>query len=107
MKKKTTRLRKPKKSRLKIKSILIAAVTGIVIYFLFFAGPRNVVQYFKQKSHKKTLIRDINSLNKEKEQLKKESERLKNDLDYIEKIAREKYNMKKKDEKVYKIIKEK
>lgn len=65
------------------------------------------MQYIRQTSYKKQLEKDIQSLEKEKQQLEKEAKRLKTDMDYIEKIAREKYNMKKKDEKVYKIVKEK
>ncbi len=76
-------------------------------YLLFFSGPRNIVQFIRQSLYKKELQNQIKSLKNEKQHLKEEAERLKTDLDYIEKIAREKYNMKKKDEKVYKIIKEK
>ena len=91
----------------KILRLLISLGVMVIIYFLFFHGPRSVVQYIKQTSYKKSLQKDIQSLEQEKKSLEKEASRLKNDLDYIEKIAREKYNMKKKDEKVYKIIKEK
>ncbi len=91
----------------KILRLLALAGAVVIIYFLFFNGPRSVVQYIRQTSYKKQLEKDIQSLEKEKRQLKKEAKRLKTDMDYIEKIAREKYNMKKKDEKVYKIVKEK
>ncbi len=87
--------------------ILIGITLFIVIYYLFFSGPRSIIQYIKQTSYKNSLKQEIQKLQKEKNELQKESDRLKNDLDYIEKIAREKYNMKKKDEQVYKIIKEK
>ncbi|MCD6376988.1 MAG: septum formation initiator family protein [Caldisericaceae bacterium] len=87
--------------------LLTVAGAVVIIYFLFFHGPRSVVQYIRQTSYKKQLEKDIQSLEKEKQQLEKEAKRLKTDMDYIEKIAREKYNMKKKNEKVYKIVKEK
>ncbi|MHB2149068.1 FtsB family cell division protein [Calditrichota bacterium LG25] len=104
---KTKKRKRNKTTPKNILKILIGFFIFAVIYLLFFSGPRSVIQYFRQTTYKKSLQKEIQSLKNEKQSLKKEAERLKNDLDYIEKIAREKYNMKKKDEKVYKIIKEK
>ncbi len=104
---KSTRKSKPSRSGKKAVRLFLGLAFLFIIYLMFFSGPRSVIQYFRQAAYKKSLEEQIQSLQHEKESLKKEAERLKNDLDYIEKIAREKYNMKKKDEKVYKIIKEK
>ena len=107
MSKKTTSKRKKHATVIPVKILIFGFLTLGLIYFLFLSGSHNIVRYFRQKSQKETLIRNIDSLKVQKAKLKSESKRLKNDFDYIEKIAREKYNMKKKDEKVYKIIKEK
>ena len=50
----------------------------------------------------KKIIEEIKK--KEKEKLVSEKHRLENDIDYIEKLAREKYRMAKKGEKVFKVI---
>ncbi len=107
MTKKTTSKRNKHSAVIPIKTLILGFIALGLIYFLFLSGSHNVVRYFRQKAQKENLIREIDSLKVQKAKLKSESERLKNDPDYIEKIAREKYNMKKKDEKVYKIIKEK
>ena len=52
---------------------------------------------------KQDLIRDIEQLEATKADLDSIKNRLENDPTYIEKIAREEYNMKKKGEKVIKI----
>ena len=46
----------------------------------------------------------ISQLREEKEILKNEKNKIENDLDYIEKIAREKYKMVKPGEKIFKVI---
>ena len=46
----------------------------------------------------------ITQLREEKEVLKNEKNKIENDLDYIEKIAREKYKMVKPGEKIFKVI---
>ena len=46
-------------------------------------------------------------MREEKEELVLEKHRLENDLDYIEKLAREKYRMAKPGEKVFKVISDK
>ncbi len=105
MKKSTSRKKQRPSTRISVKALILTLLGLATIYFLFLAGSHNVIRYYRQKSQKETLLKNIDSLKAQKTKLKIESQRLKNDLDYIEKIAREKYNMKKKDEKVYKIIK--
>ena len=46
----------------------------------------------------------IATLRQSRENLAAEKNRLENDLDYIEKIAREKYRMAKEGEKVFKVL---
>ena len=46
----------------------------------------------------------ITQLRQEREKKKEEKNRIENDLDYIEKIAREKYKMVKPGEKIFKVV---
>lgn len=109
MKKKTVKRKKaPSLSpSISVKKLFFVLFFIAAFYFLFLAGSHSLIQLYRQSSRKHSLVKEIDSLQAQKTKLENESKRLKNDLDYIEKIAREKYNMKKKDEKVYKIIKEK
>ena len=55
---------------------------------------------------KQDLEKEINALEMEKGKLEEMKSNLESDPEYIEKIAREKYKMKKKEEKVYEIVEE-
>jgi len=91
----------------KLPGKIIAAAAGILILILiFFSGSRNAYQYLKAKNDKTVLEQEIRELELKKSELDSELTRLNSDPDYVEKIAREKYNMKKKGEKVYKVLKE-
>ncbi len=78
----------------------------IALLFIFLSGPRGTIRYFKARQQKEQLQQDIKQLQAQKTHLDSLRIRLKNDPDYIEKLAREEYNMKKKGEKVYKIVRE-
>ena len=72
---------------------------------IFFAsGQRGTIQMISFIKQKNDLENEIKILEAEKKQLEIEKDKIKNDPEYIEKIAREKYKMKKKDEKVYQIV---
>ncbi len=85
-------------------------VIGILIFiYVYIVGDYGIFQIISKKSEEKRLKEEIETLTSEQENLKKEKELIdKGDLKVIEKIAREKYGMVKKGEKVYRInIKEK
>ncbi len=86
--------------------IIIAVASLLILILIFFSGSRNSYQYFKVQKDKAVLEDEIKQLQLKKSELDSELTRLNSDPDYIEKIAREKYNMKKKGEKVYKVLKE-
>ena len=58
------------------------------------------------KKEKNKIQKHISNIRKEKEELVLEKHRLENDMEYIEKLAREKYRMAKPGEKVFKVIKD-
>jgi cell division protein DivIC len=87
-------------------SILVfIIVLSIIAVFLF--ADRGTVLFYKSYSDKEKLEDEIQQLEKKLDQLKIEKEKLESDPKYIEKIAREKYKMKKKNEKVYQVEMEK
>jgi cell division protein FtsB len=73
---------------------------------IFVTGSRGTIQLYKFTKQKQDLEKEINELEGEKEKLEKMKSDLESDPEYIEKIAREKYKMKKKEEKVYEIVEE-
>jgi cell division protein FtsB len=81
---------------------------GILIIVLLFiaSGPRGTVQLVTFMNQKQDLEEEIRGLEAKKKELEALKEKIEKDPDYIEKIAREKYKMRKKDEKVYQIIEE-
>ena len=85
----------------------VAFITFLVLVAtIFITGSRGTLQLYKFTKQKQDLEREINELEIEKEKLDKMKSNLENDPEYIEKIAREKYKMKKKEEKVYEIVEE-
>ena len=85
-----------------IRGIILFGVSFLVVIFLF--GDHGLYQLYKIKLQRKATQKRITELKTEFALLENEKERLKNDLDYIERLAREKYRMAKKDEKVFKVI---
>ena len=73
-----------------------------MIIFLF--GDHGLYQLYKIKSQRKVTQKRIEELKTEIVLLGNEKKRLQTDLDYIERLAREKYRMAKAGEKVFKVI---
>ena len=92
-----------RKKRLKQLSIIIAL---IIVALIFITGSRGTYQLYKFKQKKAELEAEVNRLENEKISLQDTKDKIENDPEYIEKIAREKYKMKKKEEKVYQIVEE-
>lgn len=70
----------------------------------FFVGKRGTYKLITFYNQKNKLTEEIHQLEIEKKELEKFKLQLKNDPQAIEKVAREKYKMKKKDERVYQIV---
>ena len=84
------------------KGIILLVFFSFAIIFVF--GDHGVLKLYKIKNERKMIQKKIAELRDEKEILKNEKNRIENDLDYIEKIAREKYKMVKPGEKIFKVI---
>jgi cell division protein FtsB len=86
-----------------LKQLLWLLMTTII--FIFFAsGSRGTYQLARFLGQKENLEKEIKQLEQEKKELQKVKDRLENDPEYIEKVAREKYKMKKKGEQVYQVV---
>ena len=85
----------------------VLAVIGIAMIATFLFGDHGLFQLFKLKKEKKEIQQHIVKAREEREQLISEKHKLENDLNYIEKLAREKYRMAKPEEKVFKVIEKK
>ena len=84
------------------RAIILFGVSFLVIIFLF--GDHGIYQLYKIKTQRKATQQRIEELKTELALLENEKNRLETDLDYIERLAREKYRMAKTGEKVFKVI---
>ncbi len=93
------------KQKKRKKQLIIGSIILLVLIF-FISGSRGSYQMFRFMNQKRLVEQEINRLEKEKQDLEKLRKRAEQDPEYIEKIAREKYKLKKKDEKVYQVVEE-
>ena len=84
------------------RGIILFGVSFLLIVFLF--GDHGLYQLYKIKSQRKVIQKRIEELKTEIVLLGNEKKRLQTDLNYIERLAREKYRMAKAGEKVFKVI---
>ena len=85
-----------------IRGVLVLIVATLVIIFIF--GDHGLFQLHKLKQERKEVQKHITQLRENRETLITEKNRLENDLQYIEKLAREKYRMAKPGEQVFKVV---
>lgn len=77
---------------------------GVTLLIIFIFGDHGLFQLYKLKQERKQVQIHITQLRENREKLIAEKNRLENDLDYIEKLARERFKMAKTGEKVFKVI---
>ena len=77
---------------------------GLSLVIVFVFGDHGLLKLYKIKNERKLIQNKITNLRAERETLKNEKNKIENDLNYIEKIAREKYKMVKPGEKIFKVI---
>ncbi len=75
----------------------------VLVFLVFFTGNRSLFKLISLHNQKTRLEQQKVRLEQERKELEEEIEKLKNDPEYIERIAREKYKMRKKGEEVYEI----
>jgi cell division protein FtsB len=85
-----------------LRGIILFGILFLLIIFLL--GNHGLFQLYKIKSQRKITQKRIEQLKTEIALLKNEKNRLQTDLEYIERLAREKYRMAKTGEKVFKVI---
>lgn len=86
-----------------VRRILVLLILFFVFYF-YFVGDYGFFRLLSLKKEKDTLILETKKLQAKNVDLEMEKEKLKDDLFYIEKVARERYGMAKKDETIYKFV---
>lgn len=89
----------------RIKRIFFISILVLFI-LIFVSGQRGSYQLYKFTKQANELEQEIKKISAEINKLEKEKEQIINDPAYIEKIAREKYKMKKEGEEVYQIVEE-
>ncbi|MGE5350627.1 MAG: FtsB family cell division protein [Acidobacteriota bacterium] len=88
----------------KNKKIVVSASAVLVLTFAFFFFYKfGILQYYKLFSQKKDLVGKIAEVEERNKLLRSEIDSLKTRDSKIEKVAREKYHMVRKGEKVYRI----
>ena len=85
-----------------IRGILTIAALTLLIIFLF--GNHGLYQLYILKKERNSIQEKINLLREEKIALEDEKTKLQTDNKHIEEIARERYRMSKKGERVFKVI---
>ncbi len=88
-----------------IRAILVMGAVALLIIFFF--GDHGLYQLYTLKQERAGIQEKINELRQEKISLEGEKTKLQTDYKYIEELAREKYRMAKKGEKVFKVIEKK
>ena len=90
------------------KIIKLMLLLGLLVLLItFFFGDHGLYHLYTLKSERKRIQAEIDYLRNQRITLEDEKTRLKTDYKYIEEMAREKYRMAKKGEKVFKVIEKK
>lgn len=87
------------------KKFIIYFLIFFILFTIIFFKKRGIKSYILVHKRLDNLIEENNKIEKENKELKVKIKKLKTDLKYIEKIAREKYNMIKDNEILIKINK--
>ena len=85
-----------------IRGLLTIGALTLLIIFLF--GNHGLYQLYILKNERSNIQEKINLLREEKMALEVEKTKLQTDYKHIEELAREKYRMSKKGERVFKVI---
>lgn len=92
----------PRKRKTKFRTILILFLFFVFISLLL-PGKRGILNQIHVRYQQNILIKEIEHLQKEKQDLQAKKDTLENP-ETVERIAREKYGMAKKEENVYRVV---
>jgi len=99
-----TRIKKQSLPRKKVLRRVLFLLLFSFIFYLYFAGDYGFFRLLSLKAQRENTILETKRLQALNMDLQIEKEKLRDDLSYIEKVARERYGMAKKDEVIYKFI---
>ena len=85
-----------------IQGLVLLICLSLIIVFIF--GDHGLLKLYKIKSQRKSIQAHIAQLRDEREKAKEIKSKIENDINYIEKMAREKYKMVKPGEKIFKVV---
>ena len=85
-----------------IQGLVLLICLSLIIVFIF--GDHGLLKLYKIKSQRKTIQTHIAQLRNEREKVIEKKNKIENDINYIEKMAREKYKMVKPGEKIFKVV---
>ena len=91
----------PRRGNIFTKLLLLA---GVILIIIFFFGDHGIYRLYEMKREKEHILKEIDRLREEQKTLLGEKGRLENDLEYIERLARERHRMAKPKEKVFKVV---
>ena len=103
-------IRQNKKQANKIQQQMIRAILIIgtlILLIIFFFGDHGLYQLYKLRSERSEIQAAITIMREQKQTLEVEKNKLTTDSKYIEQLARERFRMAKKGEKVFKVIEKK
>ena len=103
-------IRQNKKQANKIQQQMIRAILIIgtlILLIIFFFGDHGLYQLYKLRSERSEIQAAITIMREQKQTLEAEKNKLTTDSKYIEQLARERFRMAKKGEKVFKVIEKK
>jgi cell division protein FtsB len=90
-----------KRARISFQMLVLALIIAIVMLFISDYG---FIHYWKLKGENQALRAKIETLHEKEAELEQQRNKLEHDDAYLEKLAREKYRMAKKNEEVYRVI---
>ena len=82
----------------------VLTIGGLTLLIIFLFGNHGLYQLYILKKERSNIQEKINLLREEKMALEDEKTKLQTDYKHIEELAREKYRMSKKGERVFKVI---
>jgi cell division protein FtsB len=90
----------------KLAALIIVSVVVVAVLTVLTFGDRGFLDVYRLYSMETARAKEVAEAQMKIDSLKAEIERLKNDTAYIERIAREKLGMAKKDEVIFKFVEE-